>query len=65
MATTSYGVDKNSIYDSVVETTGSGVSMSKGVEVNIDLSKITTKDEALKCLEQVRGSIMESANWPA
>lgn len=65
MATTSYGVDKNAIYDSVVETTGSGVSMTKGVEVNIDLAKITSKDEALRAIEEIRGSIMQSPNWPA
>lgn len=65
MATQSYGVDKNSIYDSVVETLASGVSMTKGVEVNIDFAKITNRDEAVKCLEQIESAIIGSPNWPA
>lgn len=65
MATTTYGVDKNSIYDSVVETTASGATMTKGLEVNIDLAKFSSKDEALRALEQIEGAIMQSPNWPA
>lgn len=65
MATQSYGVDKNSIFDSVVETTNSGVTMTYGVEVNIDLSKITSRDEAVRCLEQIEADIIGSPNWPA
>lgn len=65
MATQSYGVDKNSIYDSVVETTNSGVSMTYGVEVNIDMAKITSRDEAVRCLDQIKGDIIGSPNWPA
>jgi hypothetical protein len=65
MATQTYGVDKNSIYDSVTETTNSGATMTAGLEVNIDLAKFTSKDEVLRGLNQIRGAIANSANWPA
>lgn len=65
MATQSYGVDKNSIYDSVVETTGSGVTMTKGIELNIDFTKIDNKQQVVQALHQFEGAIMNSPNWPA
>lgn len=66
MATQSYGADKNIEYDNVTETVAdSGVTMTYGVEVNIDFTKITSKDEALRCLERIEGAIINSPNWPA
>lgn len=65
MATQSYGVDKNSIYDSVVETTNSGVTMTYGLEVNIDLSKFVSRNEVWKGLKQIMGAIESSPNWQA
>lgn len=65
MATQSYGADKNVEYDNVTETLASGVTMTYGVEVNIDLSKIENKQQALDALERIEGYINESANWPA
>jgi hypothetical protein len=65
MATQSYGADKNIEFDNVTETLASGVTMTYGVEVNIDFSKIDNKQQALEALERIEAFIVESANWPA
>lgn len=62
MATISYGVDKNNAYDSVVETTNSGQTMTYGLEVNVDLTKFLSKNEVYTALEKVMGFIMGSTN---
>lgn len=64
MATQSYGVDKNAIYDSVVETLASGVTMTKGIELNIDFTKIDNKQQVYQALDEIQGAIMNSPNWP-
>ena len=66
MATWSVLADRNASHDGssvgLTETDNSGVTMSKGIELNIDKSKVTSKQEILMTLEKFEKIVIESAN---
>jgi hypothetical protein len=66
MTTISYLQDRNASMDyssvGVTETDNSGATMTQGIELNIDKSKVTSKQEILEALEKIAKAVMESAN---
>jgi hypothetical protein len=66
MATITYSLDRNASMDyssvGVTETDASGATMTKGIELNIDKAKVTSKQEILEALDKIAKAVMESAN---
>jgi hypothetical protein len=66
MATITYSLDRNASMDyssvGVTETDASGATMSKGIELNIDKAKVTSKQEILEALDKIAKAVIESAN---
>lgn len=64
MATISYLLDRNGSMDGssygITETDGSGASMTKGIEINIDKAKVTSKSEIIEALDVMKKAILES-----
>ena len=65
MATISYLIDRNGSMDGssvgITETDNSGDNMTKGIEINIDKAKKTSKMEIIEALDVMKKAIMESA----
>ena len=66
MTTISYLTDRNASMDyssvGVTETDASGATMTQGIELNIDKSKVTSKQEILEALAKIAKAVVESAN---
>lgn len=64
MATISYAADRaGGMYNhssGVVETDGSGATMSAAIELNIDKAKVTSKADILEALDRIKKTVLES-----
>lgn len=61
MATRLYGVDVGAPTWDVSE--GVGSATTAGIEVTLDLAKVSSKEEALLGLQKIKEHIL-SGNWP-
>ena len=65
MATISFLIDRNASMDfssvGITETDNSGVTMTKGIEINVDKSKITSKMEILEALDILKKAIVQTS----
>lgn len=65
MATISYLADRNASMDGssvgLTETDNSGATMTKGIELNIDKAKVTSKQEVIQTLRKFEKAILESS----
>ena len=66
MATWSARADRNASMDGssvgLAEVNNSGLTMVKGIELNVDLAKVTSKMEILQALEAFEKLVIESVN---
>ena len=66
MATITFAADRNASMDGssvgVSETNNSGATMSKGIELNVDLAKVKSKQEIIATLQKFAKRIDESVN---
>ncbi len=66
MATITFSCDRNASMDGssvgLTETNASGATMTKGIELNVDLAKVTSKQEILESLDKLAKLIIESVN---
>lgn len=64
MATITYSTDREGemvgTTDGILETDGSGATMSEGIELNIDKAKVTSKAEIIQALDRMKKAVMES-----
>jgi hypothetical protein len=63
MAVRNYGIDKGKEYHTITEGVGSATTY--GVELNIDLAKITNKEDAVAALEALKLYILNDVYPPA
>lgn len=61
MASRYYGIDIGAATEGAVTEDSS--TTSKGVEVAVDLTKVTTREQALLAIEKLEAYITRS-NWP-
>lgn len=66
MATITFSADRNASMDGssvgLTETDASGATMTKGIELNIDKAKVTSKQEIIETLDKFKKAVIESAN---
>lgn len=62
MATRRYGIAQDEAHYEVTEAVGAATAADP-VEVTVDLAVITSKEEALRLIDQIRMFIVQS-DWP-
>jgi hypothetical protein len=66
MATITFSCDRNASMDGstvgLTETNASGATMTKGVELNVDLAKVTSKQEIIESIDKIKKLVVESIN---